>query len=122
MSRKRQRANTNGDNAFVSATTDAPVKPHEPVPQWSIPECVDWLDGLDDGAYTRSLLLKLASENPVIADTIRRVYHNKAYAEQNKVISFNSYPSRIWHSINKDYRSMRGSAQYEKAWDVFRDV
>lgn len=77
---------------------------------------------MDDGAYTRSLLLKLASENPVIADTIRRVYHNKAYVEQNKVISFDSYSSRIWHSINKDYRSMRGSAKCEKAWDVFRDV
>jgi hypothetical protein len=51
---------------------------------------------MDDGAFTRSLLLKLASENPVVADTIRRSYHNKAHAEQVKVISVDDHAARVW--------------------------
>lgn len=66
---KRQRADTNGA-AFVPATTDALVQSYKPVPQRSLPDCLNSLDKMDDGAFTRSLLVKLASENPVIADTI----------------------------------------------------
>jgi hypothetical protein len=87
-----------------------------------LPECIDALDQMDEGVYTSSLLLKFADENPVIADAIRRTYHNKAHAEQTKVISFDSYSSRVWHYTNTDYRSLRASAQSKMAGDVYLEV
>ncbi|CAG8923533.1 unnamed protein product [Penicillium salamii] len=42
--------------------------------------------------------------------------------EEARVITFDHYSSSIWREINVSYRSMRGSAQYEQAFEVASDT
>jgi hypothetical protein len=42
--------------------------------------------------------------------------------ERVRVINFDHYSKSVWHSINTRYKSMCGSAQYDMAFDVVKDI
>jgi hypothetical protein len=92
-SRKRQRANTNGDAAPVHAPLTTPILAAPPaLPQYDLLECIEALDAADDGALTRQMLLNLAGDIPGVADNIRTYYDDLIRREQRKVISFDHTP------------------------------
>jgi hypothetical protein len=106
MRPKRQRANTNGDVAFVYPPTEAHLPPASVI-HLGIKGAVHALDEMDGGVFTRSLLIQLAIDNPIIADTIGREYHNKLLVKRSEVISFTHHSSDVWHMINEKYDSRR---------------
>lgn len=72
--RKRQRANTNGDQAPAMPAQVAYAQPI--LPQYDIAACIDVLDAADQGALTRQILIDLAITNPGVANLIRGYYVN----------------------------------------------
>ncbi|KAJ5730909.1 uncharacterized protein N7483_005417 [Penicillium malachiteum] len=70
----------------------------------------------------KELLEKAAEMHPdvnnLVMDAIRRVQEQ----HRQRVINFDHYSSSIWKQINVTYRSMRGSKQYDMAWEVVGDV
>ena len=115
--RKRQRANTNGD-----AVPGLPSHTPQIIPHYDITECIDALDAADDGALTRQILINTATDDPGLATQICYYYSKLIEVEKRKVISFDHLSKEIWYKINKQYRSMSSSAQYNMSFEVFHDI
>ncbi|KAJ5615699.1 hypothetical protein N7537_000813 [Penicillium hordei] len=54
----------------------------------------------------------------MVDDAIRVIWEK----EQNRIINFDHYSSSVWQSINVEYRSMGGGAQYDVSFEVAQDV
>jgi hypothetical protein len=122
-SRKRQRANTNGDatrreSSPTAALQEAPVV----VPQYDLSECIEALHAADEGVFVKDLLLRLANTQPDTAKTIRLAYDVHIKRQQVQVINFDHYFHDVWNKINDQYSSLSGSKQYDMSFDVFDDV
>jgi len=75
------------------------------------------MDQLDD-ATIRRILLQSAAAIPTVAALIAKEVNDQAIREARRVINFDPYSKSVWHSLNRQYSSMRGSKQYDIAFDV----
>ncbi|KAJ6015875.1 hypothetical protein N7540_010466 [Penicillium herquei] len=116
---KRARANTAGE-ALNPIT--APQEPQQQLTERAHQKPTDREMELLNPPIIQELLQKAAELHPdvntLVMDAIRRVQEQ----HRQRVISFDHYSSSVWKQINVSYRSMRGSKQYDMAWEVVGDV
>jgi hypothetical protein len=122
--RKRQRANTNGDSALPQQTDPASASSFttSSTPQYDLSECIKILDAADNGSTIKQLPLAVAQSDPAAAALVRRRYDDHTRREQTKVINFDHYYKEFWYTINEQYRSLSGSKQYDISFDVYNEV
>jgi hypothetical protein len=99
--RKRQRANTNGDivppqQTNIDAGSTAASATISAVPQCDLSDCIETLDAANNGATIKRLLLTLAQSGPVAANLVRHSYDSHIRREQSKVIDFDPYSKHVW--------------------------
>ncbi|PIA97619.1 hypothetical protein CB0940_06612 [Cercospora beticola] len=58
----------------------------------------------------------------LVQSTLVNHYVQQAFEEQSEIIDFDHLSKRAWHAINSQYAGMSGSKQYDRSWDVTRDV
>ncbi|MCJ1391275.1 hypothetical protein MMC18_004138 [Xylographa bjoerkii] len=78
-------------------------------------------------ATIAGLLLHAAGQHPDVAANIaaaveRVTAQNDAHAESARVIDFDHYSKTAWRAINLQYKSMKGSYQYNASCGVQDDV
>ncbi|KAJ5935789.1 hypothetical protein N7466_005336 [Penicillium verhagenii] len=116
---KRARANTAGDihiqlnEGSASGTLANESQPPVPSPQE--------MQGLKAEQLTE-LLHKAAALHPDVNLMITTAIEKSREERQKHVVNFDQYSGSIWRQINVDYSSMRGSKQYEMAFDVAGSV
>ncbi|KAH7125216.1 hypothetical protein B0J11DRAFT_299952 [Dendryphion nanum] len=130
-SRKRRRANTNGDEDVAAA----PAAPLPPIPHnhgylatthinsatVPIPDLNECILGLSDEYKTR-LLLNIATKQPEIAYAIRVEYVAILEEERHTVRDFDHFSKEVWHLLNTRYKSMSGSKQCEMSSSVLAEI
>ena len=120
--RKRRRANTNGDATPSESASVTTTRPLRPIPQHDLSECIEALDAVNDGVFTRKLLVAVASEQPDIARLIRFEYDFHIKLEQRKVINFDYHSLLVWYKINMQYSHRCGFEQYVVSFKVVKKV
>ena len=118
--RKRQRANTGGDAIPPHTGPQNPGPSH--VYARDLVQEIETLHAADNGAFLKQLVAQLATQEPYVSDILMKAYDDLIRQARARVINFDHYSSNVWHSINKTYKSMSGSKQYEIAFQVVDNV
>ncbi|CAG8028003.1 unnamed protein product [Penicillium salamii] len=106
---KRLRANTLGD----AETTRAEA----PSTQTAAEKATQLVDKIDAQEVSK-ILIQAAQAHPDVMAMLDDSFRAMVERERARVITFDYYSSSIWREINVSYKSMRGSQQYEQAFDV----
>ncbi|CAG8144050.1 unnamed protein product [Penicillium salamii] len=106
---KRLRANTLGD----AETTGAEA----PSTQTAAEKATQLVDKIDAQEVSK-ILIQAAQTHPDVMAMLDDSFRAMVERERARVITFDYYSSSIWREINVSYKSMRGSQQYEQAFDV----
>ncbi|KAI9737539.1 MAG: hypothetical protein M1834_009694 [Cirrosporium novae-zelandiae] len=73
-------------------------------------------------AKIKDILILASKMEPAVGALIRAQYLEYRQEQQEKVIDFDHYSKRIWHTINSDFSGYSGSRQYHGSFEVFESV
>ncbi|CAG8140666.1 unnamed protein product [Penicillium salamii] len=110
---KRLRANTMGN----AETTGAEA----PSTQTAAEKATQLVDKIDAQEVAK-ILIQAAQAHPDVMTMLDDSFRAMVERERARVITFDHYSSSIWRQINVSYSSMRGSKQYEQAFEVASDT
>ncbi|CAK1360581.1 unnamed protein product [Cercospora beticola] len=95
-----------------------------PIPDGiTVPRIEELVSAIDSDSLEQ-ILLQLAQQDTsgLVQSTLVNHYVQQAFEEQSEIIDFDHLSKRAWHAINSQYAGMSGSKQYDRSWDVTRDV
>lgn len=125
--RKRQRANSDGDSvplqtSPLSRTTRNKYLQQLAITEYDLREYIETLHTIDKGFTVQDLLVHAATKDASTALTIRDLYNKHVQRQRAKIIDFDRYSKVVWHTIHPRFPQSRDSEQDDVVFEVLRDV